>query len=85
MARNAHDGEALLAKAKKLYADAGRAEAGGRVLSQATAAVRTLNNEGVMLAQKGQPRAGVEKLRQATREAPYNARVAMNAPGPCCG
>lgn len=79
VARNAHDSEALLSKAKKLYADAGRAEAGGRVLSQATAAVRSLNNEGVMLAQKGQLRAGVEKLRQAAREAPYNPRVAMNA------
>jgi len=79
VARNAHDSEALLAKAKKLYADAGRAEAGGRILSQATAAVRTLNNEGVMLAQKGQLRAGVDKLRQAAQEAPYNPRVAMNA------
>lgn len=79
VARNAHDSETLLAKAKKIYADAGREEAGGRVLSQATGTVRKLNNEGVMLAQKGDLKAGVEKLRQAAREAPYNPRVAMNA------
>lgn len=79
VARNAHDSEALLAKAKKLYADAGRAEAGNQVLSRATATVRALNNEGVMLAQKGQLSAAVGKLRQATREAPHNPRVAMNA------
>ncbi len=79
VARNAHDSDALLAKAKKLYADAGREEAGGKVLSQATTAVRKLNNDGVILAQKGQLRAAVDKLREATREAPYNPRVAMNA------
>lgn len=79
VAKNAHDSEVLLAKARKIYADAGREEMGTQVLSKATAAVRKLNNEGVMLAQKGDLAGAVEKLLSANREAPYNPRIAMNA------
>lgn len=73
VAKNAHDSEVLLAKARKIYADAGREEMGAEVLSKATSAVRRLNNEGVMLAQKGDLAGAVEKLLSANREAPYNA------------
>lgn len=79
VAKNAHDSESLLSKARKIYADAGRADAGAQVLSQATDAVRKLNNEGVMLAQKGRLAEAVEKVLNANREAPFNPRIAMNA------
>ncbi len=79
VARNAHDSEALLAKARKLYEEAGRADTGASVLSSATADVRRLNNEGVVLAQKGDFRTAAEKLLVACEAAPYNPRIAMNA------
>ena len=79
VARNAHDSEALLAKAKQIYLAAGREAAGASVLSAATGDVRKLNNEGVMLAQKGQYRQAVDKLLSACREAPQNPRIIMNA------
>jgi DNA-binding response OmpR family regulator len=79
VARNAHDSEALLAKAKRLYEEAGRAEAGAALLAQATADVRKLNNEGVVLAQKGDYRTAVDKLLTACQAAPYNPRISMNA------
>ncbi len=79
VARNAHDSEALLAKAKRLYEEAGRTDAGASVLASATGDVRKLNNEGVVLAQRGDFRNAVEKLQTACGEAPYNPRILMNA------
>lgn len=79
VARNAHDSEALLAKAKRLYDEAGRPDAGDSVLASATGDVRKLNNEGVVLAQRGDFGSAVEKLQTACREAPYNPRILMNA------
>jgi DNA-binding response OmpR family regulator/thioredoxin-like negative regulator of GroEL len=79
VARNAHDSESLLAKARKVYEDAGRGDVGKQVLSQATESVRKLNNDGVILAQKGDLGGALEKMLQAAVEAPHNPRVAMNA------
>jgi CheY-like chemotaxis protein len=79
VARNAHDSEALLDKARQIYLAAGRQDAGASVLSAATNDVRKLNNEGVMLAQKGNYRLAVDKLLTACREAPHNPRIIMNA------
>ena len=77
-ARNAHDSAALLTKASKLYAEAGREEAGARVLAEATTEVRKLNNDGVMLAHKGDFTSAVERLMRACELAPYNPRILMN-------
>lgn len=79
IARNAHDSEPLLNKIKQIYQRAGRAEAGEQVVNEATSAVRKLNNEAVILAHKGDFAAAVEKLQSACWEAPYNARILMNA------
>jgi len=78
VAKNAHDSEALLAKAKQLFAQSGRGEAGEKLLKQATGEVRVLNNEGVILAQKGDFAGAVERLLTACREAPHNPRILMN-------
>lgn len=78
VARNSHDSEALLAKAKRIYEEAGRSDAGAAVLSSATSEVRKLNNEGVVLAQRGDYQSAVEKLLTACDEAPYNPRIMMN-------
>jgi thioredoxin-like negative regulator of GroEL len=80
VARNAHDSEALLAKARKLYDEAGRTEAGASVLALATSDVRKLNNEGVVLAQRGDFRAAVDKLLTAVPK-PSQPRIMMNARG----
>ena len=79
VAKNAHDSESLLAKARRIYDEAGRADAGAGVLATATAGVRKLNNEGVVLAQRGDFKHAVEKLMTACDEAPYNPRIMMNA------
>lgn len=79
VARNAHDSEALLDRARRLYDEAGRGEAGASVLALATADVRTLNNEGVVLARRGDYRGAIDKLLTACGEAPYNPRIMMNA------
>lgn len=79
VARNAHDSEALLSRARQLYDEAGRADAGAAVLAQATGDVRKLNNEGVVLAQRGDFGTAVDKLLTACAEAPHNPRIMMNA------
>lgn len=79
VAKNAHDSEALLDKARKIYDEAGRSDAGAGVLASATSGVRKLNNEGVVLAQRGDFKTAVEKLTTACSEAPYNPRIMMNA------
>jgi DNA-binding response OmpR family regulator/Tfp pilus assembly protein PilF len=79
VARNAHDSEALLAKARRIYDEAGRTDAGSSVLASATSDVRKLNNEGVVLAQRGDFKTAVDKLMTACAEAPFNPRIMMNA------
>lgn len=79
VARNAHDSEALLARARKLYDDAGRSDAGTAVLAVATAGVRKINNEDVVLAHRGDFRTAVDKLLTACAEAPHNPRIMTNA------
>lgn len=78
VARNAHDSEALLTKAKGIFAKAGRADAGDALLKDATNTVRSLNNEAVILAHKGDYATAMEKLREACWEAPHNPRILMN-------
>ena len=79
VAKNAHDSEALLAKARRIYDEAGRVDAGANVLAAATTSVRKLNNEGVMLAQRGDYKNAVGKLMTACSEAPFNPRIMLNA------
>lgn len=79
VAKNAHDSETLLNKAKQIYHNTGRAEVAETLLKQATTEVRKLNNEGVFLAQKGDFEAAIERLLKAAHEAPYNPRILMNA------
>lgn len=78
VARNAHDSETLLAKARKLYEESGRGDVGNLVLAAATADVRKLNNEGVMLAHKGDFQGAMDRMRRACIEAPFNPRILMN-------
>jgi tetratricopeptide (TPR) repeat protein len=78
VARNAHDSESLLAKAKELYDQSGRGDSGTKVLAEATSDVRKLNNEGVILAHKGDFKGAVDRLLTACRFAPFNPRILMN-------
>ena len=78
VARNAHDSEVLLARAKRLYEAAGRANDVEHLLSEATREVRKLTTEGVMLAHKGDIQTAVERLLAACSLAPFNPRILMN-------
>ncbi len=78
VARNAHDSEAVLARAKQLYTETGRAQAADKLLSEATADVRKLANEGVILAHQGEFRGALEAMLKASRMAPFNPRILMN-------
>ena len=78
VARNAHDSPALLDKARLIYTQAGKAEGVAKILQKSTAAVARLSQEGALLLQKGELAQGVEKMLQASREAPRNPRVLMN-------
>ncbi len=77
-ARNAHDSEALLSKARQLFEQAGRAEEGASVLALATSEVRKLNDEGVMKAHKSDFDGAIERLLSASELAPNNPRILMN-------
>ena len=78
VARNAHDSEAVLAKARQLYEATGRALAADQLLSAATADVRKLTNEGVILAHKGDFKGAMAVMLQASELAPFNPRILMN-------
>lgn len=78
VARNAHDVAPLLDKAKKMYVDAGKEDLAATILSQATARVEELSKEGALLMRHGDLKNSVEKMLQASREAPRNPRILMN-------
>lgn len=78
VARNAHDSTALLDKAKRIYQEAGKSDQVADILQKSTARVAQLSKEGALLLQKGDLRNGVQKLLQASKEAPRNPRVLMN-------
>lgn len=79
VARNAHDNEQLLTKAKDIYHGSDKSEAIHDVIRQSTASVASLSKEGALLAQRGDLVNATQKLFQAAKEAPRNPRVLMNA------
>jgi CheY-like chemotaxis protein/lipopolysaccharide biosynthesis regulator YciM len=79
VARNAHDSESLITKAKQLYEKAGRPDEAEKVIRQATEHVQRLSKEGALLAQRGDLESAARALIQAAEEAPRNPRVLMNA------
>lgn len=79
VARNAHDSETLIAKAKKLYQQAGQGDEADKVIGRATEHVQRLSKEGALLAQRGDLEAATRIMFQAAEEAPRNPRVLMNA------
>ena len=78
VARNAHDSEIVLAKAKQLYEESGQAHTADKLLNEATAEVRKLANEGVILAHRSDFRGALEAMLKASRLAPFNPRILMN-------
>jgi len=79
VARNAHDSEQLLGKAKHIYSEVGKEEVAQDVIKQATEHVVRLSKEGALLAQRGDLVNATRQLFQAAKEAPRNPRVLMNA------
>ncbi|HNQ03768.1 MAG TPA: response regulator [Thiobacillaceae bacterium] len=76
--RNAHDSEALLARAQALYDKAGCGADGARLVKDAAAGIRRLDNEAVIQAHKGNYARAMEMLQEACWQAPGNPRVLMN-------
>lgn len=79
VARNAHDSQLLIDKARKLYEEAGQADQADSVIRAATEHVTLLSKEGALLAQRGDLQGATRSLFKAAEEAPRNPRVLMNA------
>ncbi len=74
-----HEDEAMLARARELFAEAGMSEQGEEIISAERKAMIQLNNEAVILAKKGQLRESVSMLLKAAQVMPENVAINLNA------
>lgn len=79
VARNAHDSEALIDKAKQIYKKFDKEAVGDAIVQKATERVKNLSGEGALLVQRGDLLRGVKRLKEASEAAPRNPRILMNA------
>lgn len=76
---NHHDDESLLQSVQQAFEDAGMAEDGRRLISEARNEVAQLNNRGVSLAKQGQLDEAIALFEQAAERVPDNGTVNVNA------
>lgn len=74
-----HDSAALIEKAKRVYADAGRAAEGAALVEDSVQSIIRLNNEGVRRAQQGDLEGSVRLLTEAAEKLPNNLQIVLNA------
>lgn len=74
-----HESAALIAKAKAVYASAGKAAEGAALVEGSVKGVIALNNEGVRKAQQGDLEGSVRLLTEAAEKLPNNVQIALNA------
>ncbi len=77
--RNNHDNQSLIEKTKKIYASAGRAEAGDALIDKTTSEIVELNNNGARLLKEGKLEESIELFMKAARGMPDNVVVNLNA------
>ncbi len=74
-----HEDEAMLARARELFAEAGMPEQGEEIITAERKAMIRLNNEAVVLARDGQLRESVSMLLKAAQVMPENVAINLNA------
>lgn len=82
-ARNHHDSEELIGKARRMFEEAGLKESGDALIQASAGEVIQVNNEGVRMAQSGNLRGAAELLLRAAEQMPDNLRIVLNAAQVC--
>jgi len=77
--RNYHEEPAILSAAQQAFADAGMADEGSQLIATARGEVLKLNNQGVLLAKKGQLDAALKLFEKAAARMSRNVVVNLNA------
>jgi tetratricopeptide (TPR) repeat protein len=75
---NHHDDKKLIEKTKKLYSDAGKADAGEALINNTTKEIVDLNNKGAHLLKEGKLEESIELFMKAARGMPDNIVVNLN-------
>lgn len=76
---NHHDNDELIEKTKKIYSDAGKADAGDELIDKTTTEIVGLNNQGARLLKEGKLEESIELFMKAARGMPDNVVVNINA------
>lgn len=76
---NNHESTALIEKAKRIYAEAGKGAEGAALIEGSRQSIVALNNEGVRRAQQGDLEGAVRLLTEAAERLPDNVQIVLNA------
>lgn len=79
LVQNNHDSQALIEKAKQVFADAGKGEEGRALVDHNVKSIIQLNNQGVLKAQQGDLDGSVKLLTEAATKMPENVQIVLNA------
>ncbi len=77
--RNNHDDKALIERTQKVYADAGKSDAGSELIKNTTSEIVDINNKGAHLLKEGKLDESIELFMKAARGMPDNIVVNLNA------
>ncbi len=79
LVRNHHDDKKLIERTKKIYADAGKSDAGDALIDKTTTEIVDINNKGAHLLKEGKLEESIELFMKAARGMPDNTVVNLNA------
>lgn len=79
LVRNHHDDKKLIERTKKIYADAGKSDAGAALIDKTTTEIVDINNKGAHLLKEGKLEESIELFMKAARGMPDNTVVNLNA------
>ena len=79
LVRNHHNDKKLIEKTKKIYADAGKSDAGAALIDKTTTEIVDINNKGAHLLKEGKLEESIELFMKAARGMPDNTVVNLNA------
>lgn len=77
--RNNHDNKELIERTQKVYADAGKSDAGSELIKNTTSEIVDINNKGAHLLKEGKLEESIELFMKAARGMPDNIVVNLNA------
>jgi len=79
LVRNHHDDKKLIERTKKIYAAAGKSDAGDALIDKTTTEIVDINNKGAHLLKDGKLEESIELFMKAARGMPDNTVVNLNA------